>query len=547
MSNMKNYNYTKDNWWFLGELPPKNGRYIIVDTETTGFSNQCNNVIELAAIEVFKGKLTGLQFHGYLRPRNPIDPKAQEKHKLGNTFYEDYFNDVYHSDKATLENFLKFVGNSLIFAHNASFDYHFINNELKHWKLPIINKGRFRCTMRIFREIFSQVDVNYKKYCSLAKCCEYFNLKSSKYSFHTAIFDSFMTGRLLCKIYDYVETRINIENINNSKQSINFNTKNVDLQLLTNGNNIFKNNFNFNNSNIINKNGDGVNFPQNSIYTLDTNKTQNIEENTVIIEKTTTEENLSKETESKEGVHSNINILERSEDNDNAQEKIFSVFKIDKLTTNSTSPQMIKESPPDSFTEHHSSQNLMEDRPPTNTFDNDILFIQEYEGFINNYMNDDKETAAKHSDETSKSPSSGTVKESNDHAAFENPDPNIIFTNELSKDFVSNENEENQNMRDFDINNHYSGNPNYDKYLNSPMHNYSENPSFSRSHSSYDDQIEDVNVTQRTKYKELMRKFVNAFKKANDFNYSVEKFKEDTRDDLQLNMEDIEEIIRDNL
>jgi DNA polymerase-3 subunit epsilon len=209
----------------LTALPIKSGRYIILDTETTGVNPDRNNIIELACIEISKGKITGSQFHCYLRPRHRIDIKAQAKHKLPPTFYEDYFSDVYHSDKASLENFLKFIGNSLVFAHNATFDINFINNELRYWNLPTIPKGRFRCTMRLFKNIFGNIDHRLKKYCSLAKCCEFFNLKSTMENFHSAIFDSFMTARLVCKFYEFIETyNINMSNLS----SMNLTLINID-------------------------------------------------------------------------------------------------------------------------------------------------------------------------------------------------------------------------------------------------------------------------------------------------------------------------------
>jgi DNA polymerase-3 subunit epsilon len=200
-----------ENGNLLIALPVKNCRYVILDTETTGINPNENNIIEIAAIEILKGKLTGNQFHGYIKPRHKIDPRATAKHNMHPTFFEDYFSDVYHSDKSTMENFLKFVGNSIIFAHNATFDINFINNELKYWKLPSLPKGRFRCTMRIFKSILGSYDSKCKKYCSLGKCCEYFGLKSSKDNFHSAIFDSFMTARLLCRIFEFVEENNSIQ------------------------------------------------------------------------------------------------------------------------------------------------------------------------------------------------------------------------------------------------------------------------------------------------------------------------------------------------
>ena len=61
--------------------------------------------------------------------------------------------------------------------------------------------------MRIFREIISKNEPSYdEKYTSLEKCCEYFGLKSNDTVFHNALFDSYMTARLICKIYEKIDS-----------------------------------------------------------------------------------------------------------------------------------------------------------------------------------------------------------------------------------------------------------------------------------------------------------------------------------------------------
>ena len=102
-------------------IPPKFGRYIVLDTETTGLKKN-DHVVELGAHEIIDGKLTGGQFHIYIRPRTFMDNEVIRIHKITNTFYDDYYKGIYEGDKQNLINFVKFVGNSLIFAHNAPFD-----------------------------------------------------------------------------------------------------------------------------------------------------------------------------------------------------------------------------------------------------------------------------------------------------------------------------------------------------------------------------------------------------------------------------------------
>ena len=180
-------------------------RVLWCDTETTGL-NENSQIVELGCHEIINGKLTGGQFHIYIRPRTIMDSEVIKIHKITNTFYDDYYKGIYEGDKQNLINFIKFVGNSLIFAHNAPFDMNAINKELNFWKLNEISFKRFRCTMRIFTEVIGKIDpLYYDKFVNLEKCCEFFKLKCEKESYHNALFDSFMTARLIDKLYELIE------------------------------------------------------------------------------------------------------------------------------------------------------------------------------------------------------------------------------------------------------------------------------------------------------------------------------------------------------
>lgn len=135
-------------------LPSIDGRYIVLDTETTGLNIEDDHILEIAAIEIKNGFLTGNQFQGFLKPRNNINLQAQKKHKMNNNFYKENYEDTYESDKAIMQEFVKFLGDSIIFAHNALFDFKFLNNELKFWNLQEIDYKKFRCSMKIFKNLF---------------------------------------------------------------------------------------------------------------------------------------------------------------------------------------------------------------------------------------------------------------------------------------------------------------------------------------------------------------------------------------------------------
>lgn len=229
-------------------IPPRQGRYIVLDTETTGLNNN-DQIVELGCHEIINGKLTGGQFHIYIRPRTVMDNEVIKIHKISNSFYDDFYQGIYEGDKQNLINFIKWVGNSLIFAHNAPFDMKAINIELKYWGLNEISEKRFRCTMRIFTEVIGKIDPSYyDKFVNLEKCCEYFNLKSNKLSYHNALFDAFMTARLIDKLYELIEGNQLL------KKRIYFGQKFIDNYIKGRNFNIKSNNqlLNFNENNKLN-------------------------------------------------------------------------------------------------------------------------------------------------------------------------------------------------------------------------------------------------------------------------------------------------------
>ena len=200
--------YSKDELLYkhLYQIPPKIGRYIVLDTETTGLKKE-DHIVELGACEIINGNLTGGQFHIYIRPRQNMEQRVVDIHGITNEFYDEYYKDVYQDDRQNLLNFSKWVGSSIIFAHNAPFDMNTVNKELFYWGLHEFPIKKYRCSMRIFREIISKNEPLYdEKYTSLTKCCEYFGLKSNDKVFHNALFDSYMTARLVCKIYEKIDS-----------------------------------------------------------------------------------------------------------------------------------------------------------------------------------------------------------------------------------------------------------------------------------------------------------------------------------------------------
>ena len=218
-------------------IPPKKGRYIVLDTETTGLKKN-DHVVELGAHEILDGKLTGGQFHIYIRPRLQMEEIVIRIHQITNNYYNDFYQDIYQDDKQNLVNFINWVGDSLIFAHNATFDLNALNLELKYWGLNEFPLDKFRCSMRIFKEIIGRIEPYFDdKFICLEKCCRFFELNSNEKCFHNALFDSFMTGRVICKLYEVLDNNLELQKelnydpncsnqVNNSEDENKFNTNN---------------------------------------------------------------------------------------------------------------------------------------------------------------------------------------------------------------------------------------------------------------------------------------------------------------------------------
>ena len=201
----------KKDWSFLNDIESlisqlnsgKKVRCIVFDTETTGVNYKKDHILELAAVELENFKLTSKMMHIYIKPRVFVPKNVQE---LNHIKYDDYKNfwEYYNQDtKSQLENLLNFIGNdSYIFAHNATFDYYFLMNELKYWGLPEIPKERFRCTLRIVKKLFKSKGIETPNH-KLNTVCEYFNIlvNPNEGSFHNGLFDTLMTSKLLIHLY----------------------------------------------------------------------------------------------------------------------------------------------------------------------------------------------------------------------------------------------------------------------------------------------------------------------------------------------------------
>lgn len=126
-------------------------RYVILDTETTGFEPELGHkLVEIGAVEMIDRHLTGRHFHHYLNPERDSDEGALAVHGLTTEFLSDK-----PLFKAIAQDLLEFIDGATLLIHNASFDTKFINAELAALNIaPIDTICSIEDTLHMARQMF---------------------------------------------------------------------------------------------------------------------------------------------------------------------------------------------------------------------------------------------------------------------------------------------------------------------------------------------------------------------------------------------------------
>ena len=123
-------------------------REIVFDTETTGLSPLTGDrMVEIGCVELINRVETGRTFHAYFNPGRAMPSGAEAVHGLTDRFLSDKppFPDL-------CEDLLEFLGDCPLIAHNASFDFGFLNHELGLCGRPLVCLTRMVDTLALARQ-----------------------------------------------------------------------------------------------------------------------------------------------------------------------------------------------------------------------------------------------------------------------------------------------------------------------------------------------------------------------------------------------------------
>jgi DNA polymerase-3 subunit epsilon len=162
-------------------------RSVLFDTETTGLDPLLGDrLIEVAALELENDLPTGRHFHALVDPQRDIPAEATRVH--GITASEVVGKPLFAEIAGGL---LEFLGDGKLIAHNAPFDFGFLNAEFGRVGLPLLDPDRMVDTLILAKQRFPGMPN------SLDALCRRFDIDLTSRTTHNALLDC----RLLADVY----------------------------------------------------------------------------------------------------------------------------------------------------------------------------------------------------------------------------------------------------------------------------------------------------------------------------------------------------------
>lgn len=162
-------------------------REIVFDTETTGLSFAGGDrIVEIGCVELVNRCETGRVYHAYFNPGRAMPAEAQAVHGLSDAFLADKKRFADHADEL-----IDFIGDAPLIAHNAGFDFSFLNGEMGVCGRTAICTTRMVDTLNIARQRLPGAKH------TLDALCSRFGIDRSRRVLHGALLDA----QLLAQVY----------------------------------------------------------------------------------------------------------------------------------------------------------------------------------------------------------------------------------------------------------------------------------------------------------------------------------------------------------
>lgn len=167
--------------------------FTIVDLETTGLSKNYHKITEIAAVKVKNNRIAD-SYHTLVNPEVRIPSFITRLTGIDNEMVKDS-----PKIKHVLPGFVDFLKDDVFVAHNAGFDFGFLNHNLKtHYDKDLRND--VLCTRKLANRLYPALER--KRLCDL---CDHFNIKNDES--HRAMGDVRATAKVFANMLKDLEDK----------------------------------------------------------------------------------------------------------------------------------------------------------------------------------------------------------------------------------------------------------------------------------------------------------------------------------------------------
>ena len=181
-------------------IPIEGQTYVCFDLETTGLSQEYDKIIEFGAVKIKNG-FTVDTYQTFINPKQKLSAFTKN---LTNISDDDVMNAP--TIEEIMPSILKFFGDDIIVAHNAKFDYGFINKNLKNMGMDTLHNPVID-TLDLSKMILDQGSY------ALGAVCRKLNIDYDEEVAHRADYDATVLGNALVSILGLITNDYDIHYI----------------------------------------------------------------------------------------------------------------------------------------------------------------------------------------------------------------------------------------------------------------------------------------------------------------------------------------------
>ena len=173
--------------------PIESERFVVLDTETTGFDYENDRILCIGAITLENGVINLQNVFEHYMDQEHFDKTSVQIHGIIRSDVLDHKTEI-----QVLKLFLDYVGDSIIIAHHALFDITMINNALKRNGMDTLKNKTLDTASLYKRTLIKSNLIQHKDHYTLDDLADKFDI--SKKDRHTAVGDAYITAIAFLKI-----------------------------------------------------------------------------------------------------------------------------------------------------------------------------------------------------------------------------------------------------------------------------------------------------------------------------------------------------------